>query len=212
MADASANRRIRSVLEDPGSQAVARVYAQAFLDAAGDRAEESIGEFESFVHDVLEANTTFESLLSSALLNRDERQGLIDRTVAPFSTEFFANFLRVLARHERLGLLAAILEAAKLMHEQRNNRQRVQVVSARPLSAEALNEVRDQLRQKFSFEPLVENLADPRLIGGLVVRVGNSVYDGSLRSRLNQLAKRMRQRSLHEIQSGRDRFSSPEGD
>jgi len=73
-------------------------------------------------------------------------------------------------------------------------------------------QVRNRIADVFDCEPIIETATDAKLIGGLVIRVGNTVYDGSLRNRLNQLAKRMQQRSLHEIQSGRDRFSPPEGD
>ena len=117
-----------------------------------------------------------------------------------------------MARHDRLDLLPAILESVKLENEKRHNQRRVQVVSAQPLSDGALANVKAKLAGAFDFDPIIETQTDPKLIGGLVVRVGNSVYDGSLRSRLNQLAKRMQQGSLHEIQSGRDRFSTPEGD
>ena len=52
----------------------------------------------------------------------------------------------------------------------------------------------------------------PELIGGLVMRVGDTVYDGSISTRLNKLRQQMIDRSVHEIQSRRDRFRSPEGD
>ena len=53
---------------------------------------------------------------------------------------------------------------------------------------------------------------DESLIGGLVIQVGDTVYDSSLRTRIKTLAGRLTERTLNEIQSGRDRFSHPEGD
>ena len=212
MADVQENARVRSVLEDPSTQAIANVYATSFLDAAGDQGGERLEEFTSFVNDVLNANPEFRTILISGVANRDEQVQIIDRVVAQHGSEFFANFLKVLAKHERLDLLPAILEATQLEFEKRNGKQRVQVVSASPLDDAALGRVREKIASAFSFDPIVENVTDPKLLGGLVIRVNNKVYDGSLRSRLNQLAKRMQQGSLHEIQSGRDRFSHPEGD
>ncbi|MGH7127771.1 MAG: F0F1 ATP synthase subunit delta [Planctomycetaceae bacterium] len=49
------------------------------------------------------------------------------------------------------------------------------------------------------------------MLGGMVVQIGDSVYDMSLQARLNQLRERLRKRTLHEIQSRRDRFRSAEG-
>lgn len=207
MADAPENAKVKSVLEDPSSQAIARVYANAFLNAGAE-----LEEFASFVDDVLTANPEFDHLLTSGLLSRDEAIGIIDRVVGEHGSGAFANFLKVLAQHDRLGLLPQILEATRLENEKRNNQQRVHVLSAQPLDAAAIERVQAKIAEAFDFEPIIIPEVDPTLIGGLVIRVGNSVYDGSLRSRLNQLAKRLQQRSLHEIQSGRDRFGSPEGD
>ncbi len=212
MADVQEKARVRSVLEDPSTQAIANVYATSFLNAAGAQAGERLEEFTSFVNDVLDANPEFRTILISGVANRDEQIQIIDRVVGPHGSEFFANYLKVLARHERLGLLPQILEATQLEFEKRNGQQRVQVVSVTPLDDAALGRVREKIASAFSFDPIIENVTYPKLLGGLVIRVNNKVYDGSLRSRLNQLAKRMQQGSLHEIQSGRDRFSHPEGD
>ena len=212
MADVPENSRIDSVLDDPGTLAIARVYSDAFLNAAGDNAAERIEEFISFLEDVLAANPQFESMLITSLSNRDEKLGFIDRVVAPHSSEFFANYLRVLAQHDRLGILKEVLATARLEYEKRNGQQRVQVVSVKPLDQATLARVKERVAEAFGFEPIIEPQTDSSLIGGIVIRVGNSVYDGSLRSWLKQLAKKMHQGSLHEIQSGRDRFSHPEGD
>lgn len=212
MADVRENARVKSVLDDPSTLAIVNVYAKAFLDAAGAQAGEQIEEFTSFVTDVLDANPEFRTILISGVANRDEQIQLIDRVVGPYGSEFFTNYLRVLANHERLDLLPQILEATQFEFEKRHGQQRVQVVSVSPLDDAALGRVREKIASAFSFDPIIENVTDPKLLGGLVIRVNNTVYDGSLRSRLNQLAKRMQQGSLHEIQSGRDRFSHPEGD
>jgi len=206
MAD-STDARVRSVLDDPSTQAISRVYAMAFLNAAEQDAAGAIEEFDSFV-DVLDAHEDFRSVFLSGIMSRDEQLGVIDRVVAPRGTEKFANFLRVLAEHDRLTLLPGILALAKLEFEKRNGQQRIEVISARELDDATLERVRKQISDMFDFEPIIEPSTDPALIGGLVIRVGTKVYDGSLRSRVNQLAKRLQQGSLHEIQSGRDRFST----
>jgi len=211
-AEVSEQARVRSVLEDPSSQAIARTYALAFLNAAGADAAAAVEELTSFVVDVLEKNAEFRALLCGGMLNHDERLQLIDKVVKPRATEMFANFLVVLSRHDRTELIEQICAAATLEYEVRSGRQRVQVITAAPLASGSLEQIHARLKSVFGFEPILEPQIDNKLIGGLVIRVGNSVYDGSLRNRLGQMAKRMQQRSLHEIQSGRDRFSHPEGD
>src|SRR2546430_2054695 len=57
--------------------------------------------------------------------------------------------------------------------------------------------------------PVVRLVVDPSLIGGLVVQVGDHVYDASVRNRLEQLRQRLIEGKTHEIQSRRDHFSYP---
>lgn len=205
--------RVPSVLEDPSAIAVARVYAEAFLDAAATvGVEEALQEFASFLDDVLAVFPDFDALLRSDIISRDDKVAMIDRVVAPSGTELFASFLRVLARHDRLGLLPLILDESQRKNETRTGRERVRVTSAKPISGTALQAVEKRLAEVFPFQPIIETDTDPSLLGGLVIRIGNTVYDSSLRTRLKQLRDRLRERSRYEIQSGRDRFSHPEGD
>lgn len=198
--------RVSSVLEDPSAQAVARVYADGFLQAAGDRSGELLEEFTSLQDDVLSRNSDFAGLLMSGLLGRDEKLRLIERTIAPHASEFFTNFLRVLARHDRLDLLPSILQEVHVKHESAGGRRRVTVTSAMPLSDDVQRHVYERLNAALPFDPIIIPRVDPKVIGGLIIQVGDTVYDTSLRTRLNQLRSRLRQRSLYEIQSGRNRF------
>ena len=67
------------------------------------------------------------------------------------------------------------------------------------------------LRNAFQLEPVLETRIDPDLIGGLVVRIGDWLYDGSVRNKLEIIRDQIIERSSHEIQSGRDRFCTDEG-
>ncbi|MGD9854036.1 MAG: ATP synthase F1 subunit delta [Planctomycetaceae bacterium] len=212
MPDAELRTRPSHVLEDPSAKAVARVYATAFLDAAaaagvGDPLE----ELASFRDDVLRANPEFERLLTSQMTSRDDKLGIIERVVRPRASELLTQFLKVVAVHERLDLLPVICDEAQLQSEHRAGRRRVTVKSAVPLSDAQITSIADQLNTALPFEPIVVPQVDAALLGGLVIQVGDTTYDSSLKSRLKSLQHRLRERYLHEIQSGRDRFSHSEG-
>jgi len=211
MAAASTIRPSR-VLEDPSAKAVARVYAQAYLDAVTQAgAENPLEEITSFQDDVLNLNPQFADLLLSEALATDEKIRLIEKTIQPSASPVFANFLRVLAEHQRLNLFPLILNLAWLEQEHRAGRQRVLVKSAVPLSEEQLSSIQNRLQSALNSEPILIPSVDENLIGGLVIQVGDTVYDGSLKTRLGSLRRQLRKGYLHEIQSGRDRFSHPEG-
>jgi F-type H+-transporting ATPase subunit delta len=200
------------VLEDPSSKAVARVYAVAYLDAAASAGEKSpVEEFTSFQNDVLGRQPAFAELLSSQAIGPDQKLGIVERAIAPKASPFFGNFLKVLARHNRLDLVPYILEEVTLEFERRANQKRVLVKSAKPLTDAQLNEIKDRLRSQLGFEPIVQSSVDASLLGGVVIQIGDTVYDSSLRTRVRSLRDRLRERYLNEIQSGRNRFSSPEG-
>ena len=199
------------VADDPRAASVARVYAHAFLGAAGTGAEAAVAEYREFVDQVLAEVPDLGRLLSSVTLSVDDLLGIIDRVVAPQASPLFANFLRVLARHRRLGLLANILSVTTKEAERRAGKRRVQIRTAAPLSEETARELSAKLAAAIAAEPILETAVDPSILGGLIVRVGDTVYDGSVRTRLKQLSSRMRERYLHEIQRGRDRFCHSEG-
>jgi F-type H+-transporting ATPase subunit delta len=212
MPEPELKRRPAHVLEDPSAKAVARVYSQAFLDAAQTvGVEEALEELTSFVDDVLKPNPEFERLLTSEVTGREEKLGLIERAIVPHCSPFLANFLRVLGRHERLDLLPLILQESWLEHEHRAGKRRIRVRTAAPLSETQLEQIRSRLDAALSYEPVLIPEVDASLLGGLVIQVGDTVHDGSLRARIRNLRHSLRERYLNEIQSGRDRFSHPEG-
>jgi F-type H+-transporting ATPase subunit delta len=85
----------------------------------------------------------------------------------------------------------------------------VKFITAEPLSPEMEAKIRIDLRTKLGGEPILETVVDPSLIGGAVLRLGDTVYDGSIANQLNSLRQDMMDWSAHEIQSRRDRFVNP---
>lgn len=216
MADQNSQKStVTSVMEDPSSVAVARTYSEALLDAAGAAggpgADAVLEEVGSFVDDLLAKLPDLKNVFFSRVIGREEKIRLIDQVIAPRATPIVTNFLRVLVRHDRLELVPVILREARLSQETRSGKKRVQIKTALPLSDQAKENLRKRLAESLPFDPILETQVDPSLIGGIVIRVADTVYDSSLATRVAQLRKRIQQRSLHEIQSGRDRFSSAEG-
>jgi F-type H+-transporting ATPase subunit delta len=205
--------RPESVLEDPGTRAVATLYAQSFLSAATvNNVPEAVEELESFVREILEQFPEFREMLLSDFAGRDAKLQIIDRAIAPRCSEFFANFLRVLVRHGRTELLPVILEVVIRLRETAAGKKRVRVRSPRALTSTARNQINASLKDQFGFDPILEESVDPQLIGGVVLQIGDTVFDSSLRSRLKTLQGRLVEKAFNEIQSRRDRFSHPEGD
>jgi len=196
------------VLADPSAQAVAKVYAQAYLDSAAEAGvDQPLEEFTSFQDDILAPNPDFARLLTSPLTTKDEKLGVIERAVKPHASEFFTNFLKVLGERDRLELLPLILRESWLEQERRDGKVRVQVRSAQELSDSQREKIEQRVRTVLNKEPILVPSVESELLGGIIIQVGDTIYDGSLRTRLKKLQSRLRERYLNEIQSGRDRFS-----
>lgn len=204
--------RIPSVMEDPGAISVAKVYAKAFLGSVPESDKDSaIEEFAEFLNVALNQYPQFGKMLTTRSLNKEESLKLIDRAIAPHASELLANFLRVLGRHERLNLLQQIYTQINKLRDEEAGKKAVVVKSAFELSDSILDSIRQRLNDSLGFIPVLQTSIDQTVLGGLVIQVDDTVYDGSLRTRLKQLRGRLDNRSIHEIQSGRDRFSYPEG-
>lgn len=203
---------IPSVMEDPGATSIAKVYAKAFLGAIKESEKDSaIDEFTEFLNVAISQNPLFGAMLTSRSLNKEESLSLIDRVVAPHTSDVLANFLRVLVEHERLDLLEQIFSQITRLRDTETGKKAVVVRSAFQLSDDTLTSIKQRLSDTLGFSPVIETSIDQSVIGGLVIQVDDTVYDGSLRTRLKQLRGRLSNRSIHEIQSGRDRFSHPKG-
>ena len=204
--------RVPSVMEDPGLRSVAKVYSTAYLDSAGvDGIPAALEELESFVKDVLGSNPELDRMLRTHELSNDAKLQLLQRVVVPRSSPLFANYVQVVGHHDRLDLLPLIHDLAVREAERRLGQRRVQITSASELSSETLESIRSSLASALSIQPLLETRVDPSLLGGMLIRVGDTVYDGSLKTQVKQLRARLRERCLNEIQRGRDRFSHQDG-
>jgi len=190
-----------------GAQRVALVYAKAFLGAAQAAGQVDVLVAElSGVSDALERFPDFEALLASALVAPEEKVRILDRLFGNRLSATVLDFLKILARHGRLELIRTVDQEVLKLYDELRGRVRVEVHTASQLEKNQTDKLAGSLRQFLAGEPEVESIVNPALIGGILLRVGDTVYDGSVARQLNQAREQMIHRSIHEIQSGRDRF------
>ncbi|MGA2797180.1 MAG: ATP synthase F1 subunit delta [Thermoguttaceae bacterium] len=201
------------IQSDVSVEHIAEVYARAFLDAAESAGQTNVllAEFDSLVADLLDRNPKFEAVICSTMISHDEIAGVLDRVLGGRVSPLLLNFLKVLSRHRRLECLRQIHRRLHVLYDVLQNRVRVRLTTAEPLSAELASRIRIALRGKFEGEPVLELAVDPKLIGGAVLRLSDTVYDSSIANQLQILRQQMMDRSAHEIQSRRNRFRNPAG-
>lgn len=198
---------------DVGVQQIGSIYAEALLGAAesAGSTEAVLAELDELITGVLNRYADLEQVLSSRLISHDEKIGIIDRVFGDSVSEVVLSFLKVVARHERLDCLRAIHRQAHELYNKMRGRVEVSLATAAPIPSELADQVAARLGEILDGEPILEKVTDPNLIGGIVVRVGDTVYDGSIATQLENVRQEIIDRSAHEIQSRRDRFRYPAG-
>ncbi len=113
--------------------------------------------------------------------------------------------MKVLCRRGRLGGLQAIQVTAQKLREEQVGKVRVQVTSAQPLSDQQRGSIADRLRQSLGKEPILLESVNPSLVGGVVLRIGDKVIDGSVQGKINTI-ERLVEKNVHE--KIRERFDA----
>lgn len=181
-----------SVMADADPK-VARSYAEALINAAesGGQVDAVLEDLEAIRADVLDANPKFAALLGASSIPAEQKERILTDAFEGRAHETVVRFLRVLNRHGRLDSLASIIVQARMIRDRRQNRRPVTVRSAVPLDEGQQAALRDRLAGLTGGTPVLRLEVDPTLIGGLVVQVGDDLYDASVRSRLQQVRGRI---------------------
>lgn len=202
--------RIHDTVFDVDAERLARVYAQAGLDAAGELpAQEAVlSDLESIDQDVLRPNPQFADVLASGLISEEEKIGMLDRVFGGRVNPTTLNLLKVMARHGRLGLIRDVARAAKKLWQTRSGRIPVELETAAPLEPALEREILGAFAGVLGSDPLVTSRVDSDLLGGFVLRVGDRVYDGSVRTQLERTRHAMVNRAVEAIQRHPEQFFS----
>jgi F-type H+-transporting ATPase subunit delta len=193
---------------DVTSQQIARVYAQALLGAAesAGQLDDVVEAVDSLVQDVLEPHPGLERMLTSARVSAEDKEGTLDRVFGGSTSQVVLSFLKVLGRHGRLNLLRDVRRELREAYNKRRNRVDVEIRVARELSDATRAELQQTLAARFGAEPIMNVRVDPALIAGVVIRVGDTVYDASVATRFRRAQDAMVKHAVEMIQTKREQL------
>jgi F-type H+-transporting ATPase subunit delta len=170
-------------------QTIARRYAIALADVVIDRGEASAVQDElAQWGKMISANALLKEALGNPTVPYDNKkkvlQELIQRTRVRETT---ANFLQVLLRNQRLTELHEINKWFGLILDDRSGVVAAEVTTARPVAPDAVDALRLKLASITGRKVRLNFTTDTDLIGGMVARIGSTVYDGSIRNQLREM-------------------------
>ena len=166
---------------------VARRYAKALVETVA----EQEGDFEA-VHGelrdmgaIIDGSRDLRQLLYSPSVRLDVKGGIVGDLLERVQLSALSStFVKLLLEKGRLRHLASIAETFERMANERMGRLKVTVSSATPLTKTNIKKLSTELTKATGKTILMETVVDPALIGGLVVRIGGQVLDGSIRHQL----------------------------
>jgi len=138
------------------------------------------------------ASPDLRNFLASPAVPREGKHAVVEKLVAHMGgSQELRNFLFLLVDHHRTGMLEEIAREFETTLLSRMGVIQASVTSARELSAPQKEKLAGKLEGLTGKKIEAHYAVDPTLVGGLAVRIGSTVYDGSVRARLNRLAARL---------------------
>lgn len=171
---------------------LATVYAGALLELAFEKGvhAEVLAELRA-LGEILRQVPRFVTFLNTPNIGREVKKDLVDRVLGGQFSDATQNFLRVVIDKRRQAHLGAMIVAFEDGYHARMGEVVVLVTSAAALVDAQRKRLAAALKRRLDKEIILDERVDPRLLGGMVLRVGDSRIDGSLRSRLESIGARL---------------------
>jgi F-type H+-transporting ATPase subunit delta len=172
---------------------IAQVYARSLFEVATERDQlddvrDQIGQFADALHDSRELQTFF---FSPYFSTEEKKQGLGKAVVDADPT--VRNFLELLVENHRMPAIFRVRRELDRLWQETHQLLPVQITSAVELDEGVVKRIGDEIGRQTGRTVELTATVDPEVIGGIVLRVGNSILDASIRTRLERLRKQVAQ-------------------
>lgn len=172
---------------------IANRYARALADVIIERGEtnEVISELNGFAQ-MMDGHEQLKAVFASPVLPLDRKRAVLGELLSRLNLrQTSSNFLQLLLSYSRLHNLDQMLRALSREIDVRTNNVFAEVTTARAISEQEQAALRDRLKAATGKEVRMQFRTDPEIIGGVVTRIGSTVYDGSIRTQLAQMKQRL---------------------
>ena len=178
------------------SAGIASRYAQAVFELADE--SDSLDVLERDVADLRDAiseSADLRTLINSPVYGREDmKRAIVDIAEKMGVSASIKNALALMAMKRRLPALPAVLARIEVLVDERKGVVKAEVVSARELNAEEVEQLSELLGRKAGRKVKIDRSVDPSLLGGLVAKMGSKMVDSSVKSRLSHLKN-----AMHEV-------------
>ena len=173
---------------------IANRYAEALFQLSEE--ENITKEIYNELHDVVEViknNKELDNVLKSPLVAKNEKTQLIEALFNNKINNNLKNFLKILVEKGRISSLKSIELTFKELLNDKHNIIEGTVISAIALTEKQVKELEEKLSKKYNKNVTLENKVDKSVLGGVLVRLGNTEIDGTIKTRLDGLKNQLSQ-------------------
>jgi F-type H+-transporting ATPase subunit delta len=165
-------------------------YAKAILNLAKDSNSEAVvnDDMKSIVHTLFE-NNELEVVLKSPLIKASDKMKVLKALFSGKVNNITLGLFNLLEENKRISMLDAIAKQYAIIYDFHKNMQVAKVTTAVPLTKEIEAQVVAKIIELTGEKANLENVINPAIIGGFVLRVGDVQYDASISNHLNELRK-----------------------
>jgi F-type H+-transporting ATPase subunit delta len=173
---------------------LAKRYAEALVEIGKERnALEQYGNDLEAINQTMQESRDFQEVLISPVFPKEDKKNISGSILDKMGIDFMVkNFINLLIDKKRIDQLPGIIQAYAEAVDEINGVTRGRVISAKPLSESELGEITQALSAISGSQVIVTAQVDGSLIGGLVAKVGDKVFDGTIRTQLNQLKESLK--------------------
>ncbi len=167
---------------------VAKRYADALFQLANEKnsVDKLISEL-PVVKEVFRSDKKIGDFLNHPRVSNDQKMKLIDEAFKQCDKDV-KNMLKILIERHRINAVSEIVDAFVEQYNEANGVANATVYSVRALSEEEQTKVEASLKAELHKKSVsIKNIVEPSLLGGLRIRVGNTIYDGSISGKLNRI-------------------------
>lgn len=173
---------------------IARRYAKALIESVGVKNVRTLDKDISLAWELWVQNPVVRAWFLNPSIKKHERVTKIENIIKniEFSTTM-KNFFRLLALKNRLNLLPEIIQVARELSDEVQKRVRAELITARDIRKESIDTIRKALEERLEKEILIKSETDKKIIGGAILRIKGTIFDGSLITRLSRLKEKLKE-------------------
>jgi len=189
---------------------LSRIYASSLYelaDEAGgrDKIMEIADELEQ-ICELVRSDRQFREMITSPVIDASRRNDALGRIFGNRVTDLVVRFLIILNRKSRLAHLESIQAAYDQQVQEAFGRIEVDVITASEIDIDARNRIGERIKQALGKEPVMHAYTDPSIIGGVRLRIGDEMIDGSVATRLRRMGTALQQNGSQDIRTQINRF------